>query len=48
MNLGAFELSIILVIIVIFFGAKKIPELIKGVGLGIKDFQKAKKDINED
>jgi len=48
MNLGALELAIILVIVIVFFGAKKIPELIKGVGLGVKEFQKVKKDINED
>mgnify|MGYP006110687021 CR=1 FL=1 len=48
MNLGALELSIILIIILVFFGAKKIPELFKGIGKGIKEFKKVKKDINED
>ena len=48
MNLGAFELSIILIIVLIFFGSKKIPELFKGIGNGIKEFKKVKKDFNED
>ena len=48
MNLGALELSIILIIILVFFGAKKIPELFKGIGKGMKEFRKVKNDINED
>ena len=38
------ELLIILTIVVLLFGAKKIPELAKGVGKGIKDFKKAMKE----
>lgn len=38
------ELLIILTIVVLLFGAKKIPDLAKGVGKGIKDFKKAMKD----
>jgi sec-independent protein translocase protein TatA len=38
------ELLIILAIVVLLFGAKKIPDLAKGVGKGIKDFKKAVKD----
>ena len=38
------ELLIILVIIVLLFGAKKIPDLAKGLGSGIKNFKKAIKD----
>ena len=34
-------LIIILVIVVLFFGGKKIPELMKGLGSGIKEFKKA-------
>jgi sec-independent protein translocase protein TatA len=48
MNLGALELSIILIIILVFFGAKKIPELFKGIGKGMKEFRKVKNDIDED
>ncbi|MCK5853702.1 MAG: twin-arginine translocase TatA/TatE family subunit [Sulfurovaceae bacterium] len=42
------ELLIILAIIVLLFGAKKIPDLAKGMGKGIKDFKKAIKDDEED
>lgn len=38
------ELLIILAIIVLLFGAKKIPDLAKGLGSGIKNFKKAVKD----
>ena len=38
------ELLIILAIVVLLFGAKKIPDLAKGLGKGIKDFKKAVKD----
>lgn len=38
------ELLVILAIVVLLFGAKKIPDLAKGVGKGIKDFKKAIKD----
>ena len=39
------ELLVILAIVVLLFGAKKIPDLAKGVGKGIKDFKKAGADI---
>jgi len=38
------ELLIVLAIVVLLFGAKKIPDLAKGMGRGIKDFKKAIKD----
>lgn len=41
------ELLIVLTIVVLLFGAKKIPDLAKGVGRGIKDFKKAIKDDEE-
>jgi sec-independent protein translocase protein TatA len=41
------ELLIILAIVVLLFGAKKIPDLAKGMGKGIKDFKKAIKDDDE-
>ena len=47
MNLGVSELSIILIIVLVLFGAKKIPELFKGIGKGMKEFKKVKKDVNE-
>ncbi len=40
-NLGAFELLIIVAIIVLLFGGKKIPELMRGLGKGMHEFKKA-------
>lgn len=45
--MGSFSIShwlVILAVVVLLFGAKKIPELAKGVGQGIKDFKKAIKE----
>ncbi len=44
---GTTELVIILVIVVLLFGAKKIPELAKGVGGGIKAFKDEMKDDDD-
>jgi len=41
---GGFELVAILAIVVLIFGGKKIPELMKGIGSGIKNFKTAVKD----
>ena len=43
-NLGPTELLIILLIVVLLFGAKKIPEIAKGLGKGIRDFKGAMKE----
>ncbi len=45
--LGTTEMIVIAVVVVILFGARKIPELMKGVGTGIKEFKKASKDDPE-
>ncbi len=46
---GGPELIIIAVVILLLFGGRKIPELMKGIGGGIKEFKKATKDDdNED
>lgn len=42
---GAGELLIILVFALIFIGPKKLPELAKGLGKGLREFQKAKDDL---
>jgi sec-independent protein translocase protein TatA len=44
---GGIEWAIIAVIVILIFGGKKIPELAKGIGKGIKDFKKAVKDDDE-
>ncbi len=44
---SGFELFIIVAIVVLLFGGKKIPELAKGLGKGIKDFKSAVKDDEE-
>lgn len=46
-GLGFKETLIIAVIILLLFGGKKIPELMKGLGTGIKEFKKSVKDNDE-
>jgi sec-independent protein translocase protein TatA len=46
-NLGAPELILIFLFILIFFGAKKIPEIAKGLGQGVREFRKAMRDVEE-
>ena len=45
--IGFSEILIILAIVLLLFGAKKIPELMKGVGKGIREFSDAKKDVQK-
>lgn len=47
-NLGATEIILIVLAILILFGAKKIPEFAKGIGKGMKEFKKAVKEVEED
>jgi sec-independent protein translocase protein TatA len=42
-NFGATEIVLILLVIVLLFGARKIPELMKGIGQGMREFRKASK-----
>jgi sec-independent protein translocase protein TatA len=42
-NFGATEILLILVVVVLLFGGRKIPELMKGIGQGMKEFKKASK-----
>lgn len=46
--LGPTEILIIAVVVVVLFGARKIPELMKGVGTGIKEFKKASRDVQDE
>lgn len=40
-KIGALEIILILAIVVLLFGGRKIPELMKGIGQGMKEFKKA-------
>jgi sec-independent protein translocase protein TatA len=40
-NLGPMEIILIVAVVVLLFGGKKIPELMKGIGQGMKEFKKA-------
>ena len=46
-NFGGTEIFVILFVILLFFGAKKLPELAKGLGKGIKEFKDATKDVKD-
>ncbi len=47
-NLGFQELIVIFLIILILFGAKKIPDIAAGLGRGIRDFKRAMKDTGDE
>jgi sec-independent protein translocase protein TatA len=47
-NLGTMEIILIVVAILILFGAKKIPELAQGIGKGMREFKKALNDVEEE
>jgi sec-independent protein translocase protein TatA len=46
-NFGATEIILILLVVVLLFGGRKIPELMKGIGQGLRDFKKASKVEDE-
>lgn len=48
MGLSGGELIIVLVAILVLFGAKRIPEFAKGLGQGIKEFKKASSDVTSE
>ena len=47
-NLGAGEIILILLVVLILFGAKKIPELAKGLGKGMSEFKKGLKEVENE
>ncbi len=47
-NLNGWEIPIIVLVVLILFGGKKIPEFMKGLGKGINSFKKGLADIEED
>ena len=48
MGLGGPELIMIGVVVLLLFGGKKLPELMRGLGKGIKEFKNAKDGVSED
>jgi sec-independent protein translocase protein TatA len=48
MNLGGPDLLIILLLVLVLFGAKKLPELARGMGQAVKEFQKAKDEFSDE
>ncbi|MGA9364362.1 MAG: twin-arginine translocase TatA/TatE family subunit [Bacteroidota bacterium] len=47
-NIGMPELLLIFLFILIFFGAKKIPELAQSLGKGIREFRKAAREVQDE
>lgn len=45
---GGWELIVIILFVIIFFGAKKIPEIARGMGRGIREFKDATKEIKNE
>lgn len=48
MGIGPTEWVIIILVLVLLFGARKIPELAQGLGKGIREFKKATREMDED
>jgi sec-independent protein translocase protein TatA len=46
--LGGWEIVLLLAVILILFGAKKVPELARGLGHGIKEFKKATREVTDE
>lgn len=47
-NFGFWEIVIIALIVLLLFGGKKIPELMKGLGKGVKNFKEGMKEVEDD
>ena len=48
MSLGPWEIALVILGIIILFGGKKLPELARGLGLGLREFKKAKDEITDE
>lgn len=44
-RIGPLEIVLIILVVVLMFGGRKIPELMKGIGQGLKEFKKARKPV---
>lgn len=47
-GIGMQEVLLILLVVLLFFGGKKIPELIKGLGKGVRSFKEGTNDVEKD
>ncbi len=47
-DVGGGQIILILLLVLIFFGARKLPELAKGLGQGIKEFKKATREVTDE
>lgn len=47
-NIGAPEIIVIALVVLLLFGGKKIPEMMKGIGKGVKSFKDGMKDIEKE
>ena len=47
-NLGAPEILVIGLVVLVLFGAKKIPDFMAGLGKGVREFRKAARDIQDE
>ena len=45
---GPWQIVLVVLVVLLMFGGKKIPELMKGIGKGISEFKKGKNDIEKD
>ena len=48
MSLGPWEIVLILLVIILIFGGKKIPELARGLGKGLREFKKTTREIKDE
>ncbi|KAF5035761.1 Sec-independent protein translocase protein TatAy [anaerobic digester metagenome] len=46
--LGTTEIIVIVLVVLLLFGGKKIPELMRGLGRGVREFKDASRGVNED
>tara|TARA_Y100000589_G_scaffold289496_1_gene291644 strand:- start:12 stop:182 length:171 start_codon:yes stop_codon:yes gene_type:complete len=46
LSIGPWQVVLIVIVVLILFGGKKIPELMKGLGKGMKEFKNASKEVD--
>ena len=47
-SIGMTEIIVLALVVLLFFGGKKIPELMKGIGKGVKSFKDGMKDVQDE